>query len=234
MFGFGRRKAGTGKEGPLVIPVLRRISDEQTVVRMEMERVMLRFNTRLALRDQVVLVGKPSGLEESIEKGDCARIKVPWAKNFEVRMFVTAHHVNLKNGSEGFICKTPSGHALPVKRSKDRFNTRRFSNLQLLLPSFGLDFPIMDLSAEGCRIKARPEIVADLFKMNREIMEGVIQVGERFHIALETMIPRAFLRETVGLEFNPRQDSGHKRNLSTLLGTLAMQEVHTHAPDPIG
>ena len=234
MFGFGRKKAGSGKEGPPVIPVLRRISDEQTVVRMEMERAMLRFNTRLALRDQVVLVGKPSGLEESIEKGDCARLKVPWARDFEVRMFVSALHVNLKNGSEGFVCQTPSGNALPVKRSKDRFNTRRFSNLQLLLPSFGLDFPIMDLSAQGCRIRARPDIMADLFKMNRKILEGVIQVGERFHIALESMIPRVLLRETVGLEFNPRQDSGHKRNLRTLVGTLAMQEVLTHAPDPVG
>lgn len=234
MFSLWNKMTGKVKEGPEVVPVLRKLSDGQTVIRMEMERAMLRFNTRLALRDQMVLVGKPSGLESSIEKDDCARIKVPWARNFEVRMFVTAGHINLKNGNEGFVCQTPSGNALPVKRSKERFNTRRFSNLKLLLPSFGLDFPIMDLSAQGCRIMGRPDFVADLFRMNQKIMEGVIQVGEHFHIVLETMIPRVQLREMVGLEFNTRTDSGHKRNLTTLLGTLAMQEVNTYAPDPIG
>lgn len=235
MLGFGTiwgKKSGN-RDAPQVLEVLRRLSDEQSAVRMEIERVLLRFNTRIVLRDQVVLVGKPPGLEDSISKGDLARFKIPGARGFEVRMPITALHVNLKNGGEGFVCKTPSGLALPVKRNSDRFNTQRFSNLQLLLPSLGLDFQIMDLSATGCRIKARPDFVNDLFRMNHKLMEGVIQVGERFHIALEAMIPRAHWREMVGLEFNPQQDSKHKRNLSTLLGTLAMQEVSTYAFNPV-
>ncbi|HKI99270.1 MAG TPA: hypothetical protein VKB51_12430 [bacterium] len=190
-----------------------------------MERVLLRFNTRLILWDQTVIVGKPRGIAESLANEECVRFRIPWAKEFEVRMEIAALHVNLANGSEGFVCRQPSGQAVRIKRGGERFSTRRYTNLQLHIPEVGLGFPVVDLSSRGCRIKARSRLEEKCFKVNRRIREGMIQVGDRFHIHLDSVVPRVHLGQMVGLEFDVGNGTNPQRNLKTLLGILAMQEV---------
>ena len=54
------------EEPPLVLSVLKRLSEERRAVRMEIDAAMARFNTGILLRNHVVLVGKPEGLEASL------------------------------------------------------------------------------------------------------------------------------------------------------------------------
>jgi hypothetical protein len=172
-----------------------------------------------------VIVGKPRGLMEGISKGDCARFRVPWATEFEVRLEIASLHVNLANGSAGFVCKQPSGAAYSVKRSGERYSTGRYTNLQLRVPGAGLDFPVLDLSSRGCRVKAQSKVGERFFKVNRRIREGILQVGDRFHIRLDSIIPRMHLREMVGVEFVVGKQRKPQRELAILLGILAVQEV---------
>lgn len=235
MFGLGGKRSERWliKHAPEAIEVIGRVSRNEMAVRMELEGPQLRFNTRLLLKDQVVLVGKPPGVETYLETGDFARFKAPWERAYEVRMEIASTHVNMRNQAEAFVCKAPSGRAALVQRREDRFNTSRFANLWLALPEFGQNFPIVDLSSKGCRIQARGVLASSLFQLNRRITSGLIRVSERFQIQLDTLVPRALLRGLVGLEFMLPDSEGHRRQLSTLLGALALQEVNPNAASPV-
>ena len=216
----------------MVVPVLKRLSDERRAVRMEIDAAMARFNTGILLRNNVVLVGKPEGLAASLKKGDVARFRIPCDTGNEVRMEIAVLHLNLSNGTEVFLCETPSGRALPVRRALDRFNTRRFNNLRLDLPALEDSFAIVDLSASGCRLEASPKLFRNSLGVKRRIWQGIIMVGERLRINLDLVIPRAYHEEAVGLEFVVNRSGTHDRDLTTLLGLLAIRETMLVCPQP--
>ena len=220
------------EEPPLVLSVLKRLAEERRAVRMEIDAAMARFNTGILLRNHVVLVGKPAGLAASLKKGDLARFRIPWDTRNEVRMEIAVLHMNLSNGTEVFLCETPSGRALPVRRALDRFNTRSFKNLHLDLPALKESFAIVDLSASGCRLEASPTLFRHSLGVKRRIWQGKIMVGERLRINLDLVIPRAYQDKTVGLEFVVNRSGNHNRDLTTLLGLLAIREVSPEYPRP--
>ena len=216
----------------MVVPVLKKLSEERKAVRMEIDAAMARFTTGILLRNNVVLVGKPEGLGASLKKGDMARFRIPWDPRNEVRMEITVLHLNLSNGTEVFLCETPSGRALPVRRERERFNTRRFNNLRLDLPALKDSFAIVDLSASGCRLEASPKLFRNSLGVKRRIWQGIIMVGERLRINLDLVIPRAYHEEAVGLEFVVNRSGNHDRDLTTLLGLLAIRETMPVCPQP--
>ena len=230
MFGFTKRRR---ERAPAVGPVLRKLSEGRQAVRMEIDSAMVRFNTGLLAKEAVVLVGKPSGLEASMSTGDIARFRIPWEQQFEVRMEISVLHLNLSNGTEAFLCKKPSGLAYPARRTNDRFNTRRFTNIHLDLPALKDSFPILDLSAAGCRVDAEPGLVMNAFRVNRRLWEGIITVGEQLRVRLDLVIPRAYDKKTVGLEFKVNRGGRHGQQLTILLGTLAIREVRPQSLQPV-
>ena len=230
MFGFTKRPR---EQAPAVGPVLMRLSEGRQAVRMEIDSAMVRFNTGLLVKDAVVLVGKPEGLEVSMSTGEIARFRIPWEKQFEVRMEITVLQLNLRNGTEAFVCKKPSGLAYPARRTSDRFNTRRFTNIHLDLPALKDSFSILDLSAAGCRVDAEPRLVMNAFRLNRRLWEGMITVGEQLRVRLDLVIPRAYDNKTVGLEFKVNRGGRHSQHLTTLLGTLAIREVRPQSLQPV-
>lgn len=228
---FGKTK-GKSEPAPLVVPVLKRISSQKKVVRIEIDAAQVRFNSGILLKDGLVLVGKPEELEPSLNLGDTARFRIPWNNKFEVRMETVVIHLNLRNGTEVFVCKTPTGRAHMVRRTANRFNTRRFRNLHLHLPALDDMFPIVDLSAAGCRVEADPRLLKDSFSVGRRIWEGLIRVEDKMQVQLDLIIPRVYHEETVGLEFNVDRQGNHERKLSSLLGILAIGEVRPVSQQP--
>lgn len=229
MFGFTKSRP---ERAPAVGPVLKKLSEGRQAVRMEIDSAMARFNTGLLVKRGVVLVGKPEGLEASMRTGDTARFRIPWEQQFEVRMEISVLHLNLKNDTEVFICKKPSGSAFPARRTNDRFNTRRFNNIRLNLPALHESFSILDISAGGCRVDAEPDLVMKAFGVNRRFWDGMITVGERLRVPLDLVIPRTYHSEAVGFEFKVNRGRRHGQRLATLLGTLAMREVRPLSIQP--
>ena len=231
MFGLFKNKKRT--DDSLSAPtVLKAISSQKQVVRMELDRPMVRFKTRLLYRDKVVLVAKPPELTVEIAKGDVARFKIPWEKNHEVRMEVSLPQVNLSNGLGAFLCQTPSGAAFSVRRVEERFNTRRYKNLHVDIPDLGDNFRIVDLSATGCKIAIKTTSRWKSFKIGRSIGKSMIKVGDRMEIELDLMIPRAHANESVGMEFSVNGDGRNRQWLTVLLGTLGTMEVDAILPQP--
>ena len=105
MFGFSKRRQ---ERAPAVEPVLRKLSVGRQMVRMEIDSAMAQFNTGLLVKDEMVLIGKPEGLEASMRRGDIARFRIPWEQKFEVRMKIYVLHLNLSNGTEAFLCRKPT------------------------------------------------------------------------------------------------------------------------------
>ena len=221
MFGMTKRRQ---ERAPAVEPVLRKLSVGRQMVRMEIDSAMAQFNTGLLVKNEMVLVGKPEGLEASMRRGDIVRFRIPWEQKFEVRMKIYVLHLNLSNGTEAFLCQKPSGSAHPAQRINERFNTRRFSNIRLDLPALKDSFSILDLSVGGCRVNAEPKFMRNAFKVNQRLWEGIITVGERFQVRLDLVIPRAYHDGTVGLEFKVNRGERYGQHLTTILGTLAMRE----------
>lgn len=228
---FGKKK-GQSELAPLVVPVLKRVSSEKRVVRIEIDAAQVRFNSGILLKDGHVLVGKPEGLEPSLSVGDTARFKIPWDKKFEVRMETVVLHLNLKNGTEVFVCKSPTGRAHIIRRTSDRFNTSRFRNLHLSLPALDDAFSIVDLSAAGCRVEADPGMLRKSFGVGRRIWEGLIRVEGKLQVQLDFIIPRVYHEETVGLQFNVNRQGNHESKLTSLLGILAIEEVSPPSRQP--
>ena len=227
-----KKNNGKSERAPLVGHVLRKISSQQQAVRIEIDAALARFNTGILLRDGLVLVGKPEGLDPSLKLGDTARFRIPWNNKFEVRMETVVLHLNLKNGTEVFVCKSPTGRAHAVRRTADRFNTSRFRNLHLRLPALNDAFPIVDLSAAGCRVEADPKLLRSSFGVGPRIWEGLVHVKDKLQVQLDLIIPRVYHEETVGLEFKVNRRGNHERKLSTLLGILAMGELNQVSQQP--
>ena len=227
MAAWFRRQKPTG---PLVAQVLKRLTADRTPVRVEIEQKLLRFTTRLKVRQEVVLVGKPQGLEAPLGRDDSVRFKIPWDPAHEVRMAIALPHLNLSNGMGAFCCKTPEGHAAAVQRHADRFSTRRFRNLHLEVPDLGEGFPIVDLSAAGCRIAAERGLQRAL-RLNRHFRKALIRLGDNLRVELVRLIPRVHLGEMVGLEFFVDRSSEHHGRLRLLLGSLAMSEQRLAPPE---
>lgn len=215
-----------------MLPVLKRISDQRTAVRVEIESAMKRFNTGLLLRDKIVLVGKPEATQMDLKKRDVIRFRIPWDKQFEVQMKIEVGHLNLANGTKAFLCKTPKGRVFPVRRKSDRFYTRRFNNLHLHLPALKAFFQIVDLSSAGCHIVGEPGLISEAFGVKRRLWQGVICVGENLRVSLESVIPRRFANNSVGMEFKVGPSDNHATQFNLLLGTLAMLEIDPKAPIP--
>ncbi|MCZ6728703.1 MAG: hypothetical protein O7C61_03250, partial [SAR324 cluster bacterium] len=100
------------------------------------------------------------------------------------------------------------------------------------LPALNDVFPIVDISAAGCRVEADPRLLKNSFGVGRRIWEGLVHVEDKLQVQLDLVIPRVYHEETVGLEFKVNRRGNHERKLSTLLGILAMGEVSTVSQQP--
>lgn len=223
-----------GERGrPEAASVLKRVVRDGRPIRMELESDMIRFDTVLLLRRQIVLVGKPRELTGMRSGGQWVRFKVPWDPRFEVRMQVSVPHLNLSNGQSAFVCQMPAGRVPRVRRGSERFSTRAVSNLYLDLPSLDDRFRIVDLSRSGCRIEMVRGSSESVFRLKRRIPHGVIQLGDNMHVEIDGVVPRMLRDRAVGFEYAIDREGEHRRQLRTLLGALAMMNIAGHSPSTV-
>ena len=160
----------------------------RTPIQVEVEQSTIRFSSQLSLKGSSILIAKPSTLGNVLHRGGYVRIRWPGAGRREMRLEIAAPHLNLPNGSVGFVCKTPEGSAMP-KRKHDRYDTSRFSNLRLEVGA--VSFRLLDLGPGGCRLATTPETSHAKIHLGRAMEQAVLVVGKDSKVAFERLVPRA-------------------------------------------
>ena len=114
---------------------LERMPQEQTPVRVEIERLGVRFKTFMMLRKNVVAVSRPMGFKGEVPVGTTIRLRVPGRSRRDLRLEVVNADYRLPTGRAFFICAMPRRWAPKSARSAERYNTGRITNLELVLCS---------------------------------------------------------------------------------------------------
>ena len=217
-------------EGKKIRRILDRLDKEKTPVRVEIEGANIHFRTIIAVKRGVVVVAKPMGLKGAIKRKQFVRLRVPYAeKGQEIRLQVSVSQFNMFNGSQAFLCEIPDSFAPSSMRDGDRYDTSRFGNLFLFIPSLEKQFRITDISHKGCKIyvgeeeSTNSESKSDTrspLDVGYQSRNAQIIVGRGVVIELEVLVMRGRYGAMAGFQFQPAQDGESHRLLSHLIKQL--------------
>ena len=203
---------------------LERMHQEQTPVRVEIERLGVRFKTFVMLRKDVVAVSRPMGFKGEVPAGTTIRLRVPGRSRRELRLEVVNADYRLPTGRAFFICAMPRRWAPKSARGAERYNTGRFTNLELVLPGYSSQYRVLDLSLKGCRIDVGREQLESIWTPGEPVSPAIVQVGSGIRINLDGVVPRSMQRGTVGLEFRFPKDGKAEAHMEKLVAWLNQRE----------
>jgi hypothetical protein len=183
------------------LDVLAKLDAERTPVWVQIEGTPARFKSRVLLKDDQVVFGKPGDTNLSLSAGSHVRFRVPEDSEHEVRLEVFAPHVNLSSGTALFLCRIPTGGLHVAKRREDRVGVAHLTNVALVMPKSDREFRLTDISLTGCRISIPPGEAKTIFSLGRPLGDVHIQVGAKAKVELESIVPRSYQPGAVGCEF---------------------------------
>jgi hypothetical protein len=213
LFGMGK---GEQRE---VESALARIDHKQDVVRLELERTLIRFNTRLSVRRGAVVVAKPPALGAQLAAGTIVRLHLPGAPPREIRLEVATPHFNLSNNQAAFLCKMPTGFAEPSQRKKERYDTARYQNLRLALPGHE-EFRVLDICESGCRALTPYRQPAERLPRSERFGDGQLAIGKNVRVSLAVVTPRSYHGKAVGVAYSVDPGGDNRKLLHHLLKSL--------------
>jgi hypothetical protein len=167
-------------------------------------------------------VAKPAGLGPYLKKDSMVRFSVPDEPGRDVRLQVASPHFNLTSGNAIFICNFPTEFSEGTKRRSTRFNTSRFNNLHLSVPTLKYRFRIIDLSLNGLKIYVQGD-PAEMFPLGKPISPANIAIS-KVNAELTAIIPRVHKGNTVGCEFQAAQNSTALKYIAHLINSLQKSE----------
>ena len=183
-----------------IMQILGRLEHQKNPIRIEIENSNTRFYSILSIKRGLVVVAKPPGLRAGLEREGFVRFKVPDEDGKELRMQVTVPHFNLLSGGYVFLCSIPKEFAESSQRGEERYNTSRFKNLFLFLPTVKGHFRIIDISRSGCKVFANQSVSFPGLEMGNPIAPASITVGNKVDIDLKSATLRARIKNTMGFQ----------------------------------
>jgi hypothetical protein len=206
-------------EARTIVRELDALHRAQKPVRIEIENRGVRFKTLLTIRKDVVAVARPMGFKWELPVGTMLRVRLAGVRR-DVRLQVVNPDYRLPNGRSFFVCPIPKQFAAKSPRASERYSTARFKNLEMLLPSLGGRYRILDLSMKGCRIDTGREQLQAVLNLGERIAPAEIRVGSGIRIPLESIVPRTAQAGTVGVEFRVEHGSRSPDYLDKLVKWL--------------
>jgi hypothetical protein len=147
---------------------------------------------------------------------------VPEEPGRDIRLQVTSAHFNLSSGNAVFICKMPTVFSEGTRRRATRFNTSRFRNMHLFIPSLNEQFRIIDLSMNGLKIYVQGKL-GELFPIGTPITPARIHIS-KYSADLDMVIPRAHKGNSVGCEMSLPEESPAHKYITRLIQSLQKTE----------
>ncbi len=226
------RMWGSGREQAAVRALLTRLDRQRTPLRMEIENSLIRFTTALACKRGTVVVAKPPALDGQRLLGATVRFHPPGEPERALRMKVAVPHFNLANGQPAFLCDPPTGFTQGSGRQSERHDTRRFRNLLLHIPALGA-FPVLDLSASGCRVESPSPDPAVQFPLDEPLGAATLQLGRNARVEVAGLVPRSHNGRTVGLELLLEPGGRGVNYLEHLLRSLERTATDSMRAEPL-
>lgn len=208
-----------------VLQALSQLERDKIPIRVEIENNNTRFYSILSLKRGLVVVAKPPGLKGGLDREGYVRFKVPNSDGKELRMQITVPHFNLLSGGYVFLCSVPKEFADSSQRGAERYNTGRFNNLFLFLPSIKGHYRITDISETGCKVFMDSTAMRDVLEMGKPISPASIAVGNKVDIELQSATPRSRVKSTVGFELKVDGDGPSNKYLAHFLKSLEASEA---------
>lgn len=212
------------KPGREVLQILNRLENRKTPIRIEIENTNTRFYSIVSIKRGLVVVAKPPGLKEGLQREGFVRFKVPDAEGKELRLKISVPHFNLLSGGYVFLCSVPKEFAESSLRGAERYNTSRFKNLFLFLPAIKGHYRIIDISKSGCKVFLEQSVAMPGLEMGNSIIPASISVGNKVDIDLKSAIPRSRFKNTMGFELRVG-GNGSSKYLDHFLKSLEAAEV---------
>lgn len=207
-----------------VLQVLQNAEKNKSPIRIEIENSGMRFFSILTLKRGLVVIAKPPGVKTEIARNGYVRFKNPEDENQEVRLQVTVPHFNLLSGSYVFLCQIPKEFAETSKRNADRYNTSRFNNLHLYIPTKKGQYRIIDISMYGCKVFLDRVALNNKFEVGTKLSPATISIGGKVDIDLDSVVPRSQHKNTVGFQLVVGGDGSSGKYLSHFLTSLETAE----------
>jgi len=210
-----------GGSSKRAMDVLVQLQTDKTTLAMEIEGTPQRFRSRLLLKDDQVVLAKPTGTELTLSVGSIVRFRIPEDPDHDLRLEVFAPHVNLASGNAVFLCRIPSGGPATARRHTLRHGLAHLSNVLLVMPSRTREFRLTDISYRGCRIVVSASEAQSYFPVGRELSNMHVQIGAKAQVELAAITPRAHGKNFVGCEFNVKDEGTSQVYLGRLIEKLA-------------
>jgi hypothetical protein len=211
---------GFGGSAKRALEALEHLAGQRATVSVQIEGTQTRFKSRLLLKENQVVFAKPEGAQDGVRTGKFVRFRLPDDPSKEVRLEIAVPQVNLASGASVFICKTPDAGLTTGKRQSDRLGLAHLNNVLLMMPAHTREFRVTDISANGCRVMASPPEAKTFLPVGREMANVYIQVGSKAKVELNSFIPRAHRRNSVGCEFTVNPEGTSPVYLQRLIEAL--------------
>src|SRR5579862_2581250 len=156
-------------------------------VRVEIEGTMERFMSKIAVCTDTVFFALPDENAMHLHEGDRIRAYFPGDEGGELRFEVLIPHAKAGRSQTAMKCK-PLTRLVSPRRAVDRYNVRRFGNLQLCVAESY--FRLMDESSKGCRILLKGDQPREVFPEGSVFFPASLTLGTKSVVELERLVPK--------------------------------------------
>lgn len=215
-----------GLGAPSVPRTLKRLEDERTPIRIEIENSDFSFYTVLSVRPKFVVVARPADIEAGIlAPGGLLRFVVPDGSRNVLRLRVRNPNYERERGDNVILCEIPEEFAEKSKRGENRFNTSRFKNLRLLIPQIDAEFRIVDISPSGCKTYVQDMEDWDVMTVGVPMRFTKVSAGAKVKIELALLTARLVTPPVVSFEWSVSPQGEAAALLRHLIASLHSKEL---------
>jgi hypothetical protein len=179
------------------------------------------FKAKLMMSEDSVIIGKPNELKaKGLVAGAMLRVKMPSDLSQELRLEVTAPHVNMSSGNAVIVCRLNSAKLVRTKRKSRRFDVSNRAGVKLIIPQRGREFQLFEISDTGCSVTTSRMEAETYFPVGDTLRNVRIQAGSKTTIEIAELVPRAHRPRSVGFAFRLGADDLSRMNLERIIKVL--------------
>ncbi|HEX7929016.1 MAG TPA: PilZ domain-containing protein [bacterium] len=194
---------------------------DKAVVQVELEGSAARFRSRLLMSEDSIILAKPAELNaKGLAAGVMLRVKGPDDATRELRLEVSAPHVNMSSGNAVIVCRLNNAAVVRTKRKSRRYDVSNRNGVRLVIPQRGREFQLSDISDAGCSVATSRMEAETYFPLGDTLHNVRILAGTKTSIEIAALVPRAHKARSVGFAFTLKEDPQSKNNLSRIIQVL--------------
>lgn len=189
--------------GMMLTQAIKRAEKTKEPVAIEIENTYVSFKTVISMKDNMLVVAKPAGINAHISRGASLRMRLAELSGKSVKLEVTIPHLNLANGASVFVAKLAS--KIPMTgREHLRFDTSRIGSLEVEIGGRET-YRVVDMSFTGVRFMVPIGELSSAFPVGKPLPGKLIV--KKHPVELLSLVPKTYKNRTVGCTMEISPDS---------------------------